>query len=90
MVANQGRVEEIRVIADNLYVHKNAWSKIAWRRTQSFAFASPSYFPLLNRVELWFCKIERGVIARRVLSSCLILRESGCVTSPTTTKLLGP
>jgi transposase len=75
-VANQPRGKEIHVIADNLSAHKT-------QRVDAFLAAQgnvhlhfiPTYSSWLNQVELWFGRIEREVIARRVFTSVADLKR---------------
>jgi transposase len=70
LVANQPKVLEIHVIADNLSAHKT-------KRVTEFLHIysnvhlhfTPTSSSWLNQVELWFSKIERDVIARGVFTS---------------------
>src|SRR4026208_188545 len=70
IVVNQPRGKEIHVIADNLSAHKT-------KRVEEFLAThsnvhlhfTPTYSSWLNRVELWFAKIERDVITRGVFTS---------------------
>src|SRR5436305_11881167 len=70
IVVNQPKGKEIHVIADNLSAHKT-------KRVDAFLAEhpnvhlhfTPTYSSWLNQVELWFAKIERGLIARGVFTS---------------------
>lgn len=70
LVASHKRKHEIHVILDNLSAHKTA-------RVQEFLAANPkvklhftpTYSSWLNKVELWFSKIERDLIHRGVFTS---------------------
>lgn len=70
IAAHQPGGKEIHVIADNLSAHKT-------KQVETFLFThpnvhmhfSPTYLSWLNRVELWFGKVERDVIARGVFTS---------------------
>jgi transposase len=70
LVAHQPKRKEIHVILDNLSAHKT-------KRVDEFLAEhprvklhfTPTYSSWLNQVELWFAKIERGVIARGIFSS---------------------
>jgi transposase len=74
IVINQPRGKEIHVIADNLSAHKSAPVKdfLAAHPKVHLHF-TPTYS--LNQVELWFCKIERDLIARGVFSSVSDLKR---------------
>ncbi len=66
-LASVGGKREFHVILDNLSVHES-------RRVQRFLanhprlqfHFTPTYSSCLNRVEIWFSKIGRDVIARGV------------------------
>ena len=70
LVASHKRKREIHVILDNLSAHKTA--KVA-----QFLEANPkvrlhftsTYSSWLNKIELWFSKIERALIHRGVFTS---------------------
>ena len=60
-------------ILNNLSVHKTQPSEISSSSIREFRFTSPPLTPTysfwLNRVEIWFAKIEREVIARGIFTS---------------------
>lgn len=70
LVASHKRKREIHIILDNLSAHKT-------RRVQKFLEANPrvqlhftpTYSSWLNKVELWFSKIERDLIHRGIFTS---------------------
>ena len=76
VVASQPRTREIHLIADNLSAHKT-------KKVRDFLAShprvhihyTPTYSSWLNQVELWFSKIERGVIARGIFTSVADLRR---------------
>jgi len=76
-LVNRARsAKEIHIVLDNLSAHKtqavrdflDAHPKVRFHFT-------PTYSSWLNQVELWFSKIERNVIARRVFTSVADLRR---------------
>ena len=62
--------QEIHVIADNLSAHKTA-KGAAFLETHPHVQShfTPTDSSWLNQVEIWFARIEREVIARRVFTS---------------------
>jgi transposase len=65
----QPRRREIHVIVDNLSAHKTKLVQVfldAHPRVQ--LHFTPTYL-WLNQVELWFAKIERGLLARGIFTS---------------------
>ena len=72
----QPRGKEIHVIADNLSAPKSGSIQefLAMHPKVHLHFTS-TYSSWLNQVELWFGKIERDVIARRVFTSVSDLKR---------------
>ncbi len=70
LVAVQSRGREIHVILDNLSTHKTKRVRefLAEHPNVHLHF-TPTYSSWLNRVENWFARIERDVIARGVFTS---------------------
>jgi transposase len=70
VVASQKRQREIHIILDNLSAHKT--EKVAnflEANPKVQLHFTPTYSSWLNKVELWFSKIERDLIHRGVFSS---------------------
>ena len=64
------------VIADNLSAHKTKRvDEFLEEHTNVYLHFTPTYSSLSNRVELWFAKIERDVIARGVFTSTADLKH---------------
>jgi transposase len=70
IVPSQPKGKEIHVILDNLSAHKTSrvGQFLADHPNVELHF-TPTYSSWLNQVEIWFSKIERPVIARRVFTS---------------------
>jgi transposase len=69
-VANQPRGKQIRVIADNLAAHKTErLEEFLDRHRNVHQPCASIYLSWLNKIERWFAKIERDVIARGVFTS---------------------
>jgi transposase len=76
IVVNQPRGKEIHVIADNLPAPKTLQvAQFLERHPSVHLHFTPTDSSWLNHVELWFAKIERGVIARGVFTSSADLRR---------------
>jgi transposase len=62
--------QEIHIILDNLSAHKTKLVQafLAAHTNVRFHF-TPTYSSWLNQVEIWFSRIQRDVIARRVFTS---------------------
>ena len=70
LVASHKRKREIHVILDNLSAHKTA--KVAQfleANPKVRLHFTPTYSSWLNKIELWFSKIERALIHRGVFTS---------------------
>jgi transposase len=64
------------VIADNLFGHKREHvDDFLDRHPKVHLHFTPTYSSWLNRIELWFAKIERDVIARGVFTAVADLRR---------------
>lgn len=76
VVDTQPRRRAIHVIVDNLSAHKTQKVRtfLAAQPTEQLHF-TPTYSAWLDQVELWFSKIERGVIARGIFTSVTDLRR---------------
>jgi transposase len=62
--------QEIHIILDNLSAHKtHTVADFLEAHPQVRLHFTPSYSSWVNHVELWFAKIERGVISRGVSTS---------------------
>jgi transposase len=62
--------QQIHIILDNLSVHKTqAVHKFLQQHPRVRFHFTPTYSSWLNRVEIWFAKIEREVIARGIFTS---------------------
>ena len=70
---------EIRVVLDSLSAHKTKDVErfLAEHPHVRFHF-TPTYSSWLNRVKLWFAKIQRDVITRGVFTSVADLRNKLC------------
>lgn len=67
---------EIHIVLDNLSAHKTAAVEEFLAQHPKVRFhVTPTYSSWLNRVEIWFAKIERDVIARGVFTSVAELRR---------------
>lgn len=76
ILINQPRGKQIHVIADNLSAHKSQQVKdFLTAHPRVHLHFTPTYSSWLNQVELWFGKIERDVIARRVFTSVSELKR---------------
>ena len=53
----------IHVILDNLNTHKPRNDRWLKRHPNVHFHFTPTYSSWLNQVEIWFCKVERDVIA---------------------------
>jgi transposase len=70
VVASQKRQREIHIILDNLSAHKTAKvAKFLEDHPKVHLHFTPTYSSWLNKVELWFSKIERDLIHRGVFTS---------------------
>lgn len=70
LVANHKRKREIHVILDNLSAHKTAKvAEFLEDNPKVRLHFTPTYSSWLNKVELWFSKIERDLIHRGVFTS---------------------
>src|SRR5438552_1499060 len=70
IVASQPKRRAIHVIADNLSTHKTqAVRTFLLEHPNVQLHFTPTYSSWLNQVELWFAKIERGLLARGVFTS---------------------
>ena len=70
LVANHKRKREIHVILDNLSAHKTAKvAEFLEANPKVRLHFTPTYSSWLNKVELWFSKIERDLIHRGVFTS---------------------
>jgi transposase len=62
--------KQIRMVLDNLSADKTkAVEEFLEQNPKSVSTSTPTYSSWLNRVELWFAKIQREVIARGVFTS---------------------
>jgi len=76
IVIKQPRGKEIPVIADSLWAHRCRPVTTSWRHIPSFTCTShPADSWRLNRVDLWFGKIGRDVVARGVFTSVADLKR---------------
>ena len=76
LVVNQARGKMIHVIADNHSAHKtDLVEEFLAAHPKVHLHFTPTYSSWLNRVELWFAKIERDVIARGVFTSITDLKR---------------
>src|SRR4029453_878310 len=70
IVATQPKRCEIHVIVDNLSAHKTpAVTAFLGAHPRVHLHFTPTYSSWLNQVELWFAKIERALLARRIFTS---------------------
>jgi transposase len=70
IVASQPKGREIHVILDNLSTHKTrAVTAFLETHQQVHLHFTPTYASWLNQVELWFGRIERGLLARGIFTS---------------------
>ena len=70
VVTSQERKREIHIILDNLSAHKTAKvAKFLEDNPKVHLHFTPTYSSWLNKVELWFSKIERDLIHRGVFTS---------------------
>jgi transposase len=64
------RVREVHIILNNLSAHKSQVVRDFLATHPNVHFHStPTYSWWLNQVEIWFSKVERDVIARRIITS---------------------
>jgi transposase len=72
MIPNHGfsRAGQIHIVLDNLSAHKTqtVTEFLEWHPRVRLHF-TPTYSSWLNQVEIWFARIQRGVIARGVFTS---------------------
>jgi transposase len=70
VVTSQKRKREIHIILDNLSAHKTAKvAEFLEDNPKVHLHFTPTYSSWLNKVELWFSKIERDLIHRGVFTS---------------------
>jgi transposase len=68
IVESQPAGSQIHVIADNLSAHKTKKVFEFWETNRTIRIHyTPTYSSWLNQVEIWFSKIQRGVIFARYL-----------------------
>jgi transposase len=76
LIVNQPRGKKIHVIADNNSARKNDLvEEILAAHLKVHLHFTPTYSSWFNRVELWFAKIERDVIACGVFTSISDLKR---------------
>jgi transposase len=70
VVATAKWATEIHIVLDNLSAHKTKTVDEFLKANPNLRFHfTPTYSSRLNQVEIWFSKVERDVIARRVFTS---------------------
>jgi transposase len=70
IVASQTPAKEVHIIADNLSAHRTSKVREFLERNRNVRIHyTPTYSSWLNRVEIWFSKIQRDVIARGIFVS---------------------
>jgi len=76
---------EIHIILNNLSAHKtNQVEEFLKRNANLKLHFTPTYSSWLNRVEIWFARLERDFIARGISLRLTTWHENSCATSART------